>query len=100
MLCDIIEKSKVILSHKTGIPFEFYYHIHSGHESKFLTLEKGEKKSLILDALGHFSDEFKIPNKLIISAASYSFLDDDDKERFDLYKISNKEKIQTYITKE
>jgi hypothetical protein len=100
MLCNIIEKSKVILSHKTGIPFEFYYHIHSGHESKFLTLDKGEKKSLVLDALGHFSDEFKIPNKLIISAASYNFLNDDDKERFDLYKISSKEKIQTYITKE
>ena len=100
MLCNIIEKSKVILSHKTGIPFEFYYHIHSGHESKFLTLEKGEKKSLILDAIGHFSDEFKKPNRLLISAASYSFLDEDNKERFELYKISSKEKIQTYITKE
>ena len=100
MLCNIIEKSKVILSHKTGIPFEFYYHIHSGHESKFLTLEKGEKKSFILDALGHFSDEFKKPTRLLISAASYSFLDEDNKERFELYKISSKENIQTYITKE
>jgi hypothetical protein len=97
MLFHIIEKSKVILSHKTGVPFEFYYHLHSGHESKFLTLEKGEKKSLILDALGHFSDEFKVPNKLIISAASYSFLNENEKGRFEVYKISSKEKIQTYL---
>jgi len=100
MLFNIIEKSKVILSHKTGVPFEFYYHLHSGHESKFLTLEKGEKKSLILDALGHFSDEFKVPNSLIISAASYSFLDEKDCEGFELYKISSKEKIQTYFNSE
>ncbi len=89
----------IFLSNKGG-PFEFYYHLHSGHESKFLTLEKGEKKSLILDALGHFSDEFKVPNRLIISAASYSFLDEKDCEGFELYKISSKEKIQTYFNSE
>jgi hypothetical protein len=91
-----ISENRQVLSQRTGMAFSFYYYLHSGYEIKYITLEGGEKKSPVIDELGHMMKEFKEVNRFIASDKAVFLLAESQRAEFAQHRPS-RDGFMTYI---
>ena len=76
--------------------FKFYYYLYSGNEIKFTLAEGNQKKSPVIDELGHLMKDIKKPNSFLICEKSYFTLDEAARKVFSKYSRS-REDTQIYL---
>ena len=91
-----ISESRQVLSQRTGMSFNFYYYLHSGDEIKYSALEGGEKKSPVIDELGHLMKDLKEVNRFLICEKTVFLLPESQRGKFTRYR-SSRDGFMTYI---
>jgi hypothetical protein len=76
--------------------FNFYYYLHSGDEIKYSALEGGEKKSPVIDELGHLMKDLKEVNRFLICEKAVFLLPESQRGKFTRYR-SSRDGFMTYI---